>query len=59
VDEVIWRTAAYLGSNKSRTAKVLGVGRRTIYGRLEHYDGFETNGRSNDNPYRNVRNGLT
>jgi hypothetical protein len=59
VDEVIWRTIAYAGVNKSRTAKVLGVARCTIYGQLEHDDGFETTGRSNDRPYRNGRNGLT
>lgn len=59
MDEVIWRTVAYLGVNKSRAAKVLGVGRRTIYGRLEHYDGFETNDRSNGRSYRNGRNGVS
>ncbi len=53
VDELIWRTLAFAGGNKVRTAKILGVGRRTIYSRLESHDGYETNGRANGRPYRN------
>lgn len=59
VDELICRTVTYAGGNKVRAAKILGVGRRTIYSRLEHYDGLETNGRVNGRPYRSGRNGLT
>lgn len=59
VDELICRTVTYAGGNKVRAAKILGVGRRTIYSRLEHYDGPETNGSANGRPYRNGRNGLT
>jgi len=59
VDELIWRTIAYADGNKSRAAKVLGVGRRTLYGRLERYDGYEMTGRVHGRPYRNGRNGLT
>jgi transcriptional regulator with PAS, ATPase and Fis domain len=59
VDELIWRTIAYAQGNKVRAAKILGVGRRTIYSRLEQYDGHETNSRVNGHPYRNGRNGLT
>jgi len=59
VDELICRTVTYAGGNKVRAAKILGVGRRTIYSRLEHYDGHETNRRVNGRPYRNGRNGLT
>jgi DNA-binding NtrC family response regulator len=35
VDELICRTVTYAGGNKVRAAKILGVGRRTIYSRLE------------------------
>ena len=58
VDELICRTVTYAGGNKVRAAKILGVNRRTIYSRLEHYDGHETNSRVNGRPYRNGRNGL-
>ena len=58
VDELIWRTVAYADGNKVRAAKILGVGRRTIYSRLEPCDPYQTNGRSNGHPYRNGRNGL-
>ena len=59
VDELISRTVTYAGGNKSHAAKILGVGRRTIYSRLENSDVPETNGRVNGRPYRNGRNGLT
>ena len=59
VDELIWRTVAYAGGNKVRAAKILGVGRRTIYSRLENYEVHETNGRSNGRSFRNGRNGQT
>jgi transcriptional regulator with PAS, ATPase and Fis domain len=45
VDELVWRTVESVG-NKTRAAKVLGIGRRTVYKRLERYDGDPTNGRS-------------
>ncbi|MGH7934843.1 MAG: helix-turn-helix domain-containing protein [Candidatus Binataceae bacterium] len=48
VDELISRTITYVGGNKIRAAQILGVGRRTIYSRLEHYE-YETNG-SNGRP---------
>jgi hypothetical protein len=38
-DELIGRTLAYAKGNKVRTAKILGVGRRMIYTRLEHKEG--------------------
>jgi DNA-binding NtrC family response regulator len=57
--ELICRTVTYAGGNKVRAAKILGVNRRTIYSRLEHYNGHETNGRVNGRPYRIGRNGLT
>ncbi|MGH9830634.1 MAG: helix-turn-helix domain-containing protein [Blastocatellia bacterium] len=59
VDELISRTVTYAGGNKVRAAKILGVGRRTIYSRLENYDMSETNDCVNGRPYRNGRNGLT
>ena len=58
VDELICRTVTYAGGNKVRAAKILGVGRRTIYSRLEHHDGHEANGPMNGRPYRNGRSGL-
>jgi DNA-binding NtrC family response regulator len=59
VDELICRTVTYTGGNKSHAARILGVGRRTIYSRLESYDVHETNGHVNGRPYRSGRNGLT
>jgi len=59
VDELIWRTIAYAGGSKARAAKILGVGRRTIYSRLEHSENYQINGHSNGHTYRNGRNGLT
>ena len=35
VDELICRTVTYAGGNKVRAAKILGVGRRTIYSRRQ------------------------
>jgi len=59
VDELICRTVTYAGGNKVRAARILGVGRRTIYSRLENYEVHETNGRSNGRSFRNGRNGQT
>ncbi len=59
VDELICRTVTYAGGNKVRAARILGVGRRTIYSRLENYEVHDTNGRSNGRSYRNGRNGQT
>ena len=55
-DEMITRTIAYTG-NKSLAARMLGLGRRTIYTRLENADLRETNGRSNGRLRRNGKNG--
>lgn len=44
VDELIWRTVERVG-NKTRAAKVLGIGLRTVYTRLEHRDGHGPDGR--------------
>lgn len=38
VDELVWWTVESVG-NKTRLAKVLGIGLRTVYTRLEHRDG--------------------
>jgi two-component system response regulator HydG len=44
VDEMVWRTVESV-KDKTRAAKVLGIGRRTVYKRLEHRDGHGTDGR--------------
>ena len=44
VDELVWRTVESVG-NKTRAAKVLGIGLRTVYTRLEHRDGHGPDGR--------------
>jgi DNA-binding NtrC family response regulator len=59
VDELICRTVTYAGGNKVRAARILGVGRRTIYSRLQNYEVHETNGRSNGRSFRSGRNGQT
>ena len=57
--ELIVRTLAYAGGNKKRASGILGMSRRNLYNRLEHYIGHETNGHSTGRPHRNGRNGLT
>jgi transcriptional regulator with PAS, ATPase and Fis domain len=59
VDELIWRTIAYAGGSKARAAKILGVGRRTIYSHLDHNQSRQANGHSSGHQYRNGRNSLT
>ena len=48
VDELVWRTVEHEHS-KTRAAEKLGIGRRTVYTRLEHRNGHprgRRNGRS-------------
>lgn len=55
--ELIRRTIAFADGNKSRASELLGVPRRTLYGKLERYDArHKSNGRSNGNGYRTPRN---
>jgi two-component system NtrC family response regulator len=35
--EHIAKTLAWAGGNKTRTAEVLGIGRRALYNKLERY----------------------
>ncbi|MGA9724387.1 MAG: sigma-54 dependent transcriptional regulator [Candidatus Binatus sp.] len=61
--EYIRRTIAFAGGNKARASEMLGVPRRTLYGKLERYDArHKSNGRSSGNGHRaprDGRNGLT
>jgi two-component system, NtrC family, response regulator HydG len=59
VDELIWRTIAYAGGSKARAAKILGVGRRTIYSHIGQNQSYKANGHSTGHQYRHGRNGLT
>lgn len=36
---IIEQTLAYVGNNKSRAAKVLGISRKTLHNKLHHYNG--------------------
>jgi DNA-binding NtrC family response regulator len=55
--EFIRRTIAFADGNKARASEMLGVPRRTLYGKLERYDArHKSNGRSNGNGYRASRN---
>jgi DNA-binding NtrC family response regulator len=56
--ELIVRTLAYVRGNKVRASDILGMSRRNLYNRLEHYIGHETNGHSDGGRHRNGRNGL-
>ena len=48
--EYIRRTIAFADRNKARASEMLGVPRRTLYGKLERYDArHKSNGRSNGN----------
>jgi two-component system response regulator HydG len=54
--EFIRRTIAYTGGNKARASQMLGVPRRTLYGKLERYDGrHKSDGRPDGNGYRRSR----
>ena len=61
--EYIRRTIEFADGNKARASEMLGVPRRTLYGKLERYDArHKSNGRSNGNGHRAPRygrNGLT
>jgi len=55
--EYIRRTIEFADGNKARASEMLGVPRRTLYGKLERYDArHKSNGRSNGNGYRVPRN---
>jgi two-component system response regulator HydG len=58
-NELIVRTLASVGGNKTRAAEILGVGRRSIYNLLDRYHGHQANGHPNERSYRNGRNGLS
>ena len=49
VDELVWRPVER-ERDKTRAAKILGIGRRPVYTHLEHHDGYPTNGGSNSRP---------
>ena len=51
--EYIRRTIEFADGNKARASEMLGVPRRTLYGKLERYNtAHEPNSRSNRNGYR-------
>lgn len=58
-DELIWRTIDYAGGSKARAAKILGVGRRTIYSHIEQGRSHGTNGLANGHADRSGRNGYS
>jgi len=56
--EYIRRTIEFTDGNKARASEILGVPRRTLYGKLERYDArHKSNGRSNGNGHRAPRDG--
>ena len=55
--ELIVRTIAYAGGNKTRASDILGVSRRNLYNRLNGYAARDQNGHLNGHVYRNGRNG--
>jgi two-component system response regulator HydG len=57
--ELIVRTLAFAGGNKTRASNILGMSRRNLYNRLERYDEREINGDANRYPYTNRRNGTS
>ena len=61
--EYIRRTIEFADGNKARASEMLGVPRRTLYGKLERYDArHKSNGRPNGSGHRaprDGRNGLT
>ena len=55
--ELIVRTIAYAGGNKTRASDILGMSRRNLYNRLNGYAARGQNGHLNGHVYRNGRNG--
>jgi transcriptional regulator with PAS, ATPase and Fis domain len=55
--ELIVRTIAYAGGNKTRASDILGMSRRNLYNRLSGYAAREQNGHLNGHIHRNGRNG--
>jgi two-component system, NtrC family, response regulator HydG len=55
--ELIVRTIAYAGGNKTRASDILGMSRRNLYNRLSGYAAREQNGHLNGHVHRNGRNG--
>ncbi len=53
--EYIRRAIAFVGGNKVRASEMLGVPRRTLYGKLERYDHRKSSGGANGNGYRGPR----
>ena len=51
--ELIFRTLASVGGNKTRAARILGVARRSIYNLLERHNGYVATGRPNGKGHRN------
>ena len=51
--ELIFRTLASVGGNKTRAARILGVARRSIYNLLERHSGHAATGHPNGKGYRN------
>ena len=51
--ELIIRTVASVGGNKTRAARILGISRRSIYNLLERHGGPTPAGDPNGKGYRN------
>lgn len=51
--ELIFRTLASVGGNKTRAARILGVARRSMYNLLERHSGAAATGPRNGKGYRN------
>jgi two-component system, NtrC family, response regulator HydG len=51
--ELIFRTLASVGGNKTRAARILGVARRSIYNLLERHSGHAAAGHPNGKGHRN------
>jgi transcriptional regulator with PAS, ATPase and Fis domain len=51
--ELIFRTLASVGGDKTRAARILGIARRSLYNLLERHDGHASTGRPSGKGYRN------
>ena len=51
--ELIFRTLASVGGNKTRAARILGVARRSMYNLLERHSGHAATDHPNRKVYRN------